>query len=226
MVMFNHVFRSRFLVLLLLSISIWACKKESATPYTDVDDPAVRQLLLTPASQRYYWHGDQKLFFNWNTEMYVVDIRGGADQLDPALASIGIEASYYRLQQDPSVARLILERSFLSALLSKLDNELEVLARYPGIRLVDQNDGISFITDEISIKFNNEMNTHDLIAFAEKYEMEYIDSTSYGNHLFRSRNRMRTLSIANFIQEHEQTVEWSSPNFVMLIQLWGTSATE
>lgn len=209
-----------------LVLSFWSCKKDQDGLYAGADDPALRQLLATPASQRYYWYQEQKLFFDWDTERYVLDIKGEADQLDSVLALLGYNGTYHRLDRDPLIARLILDRPAVSDLLPKLNDGLDVLARYPAIKLLNQSgSGVSFITDEISIKFEGETGVSELTAFAEKHSLEHLSQTDYGAHLFRSKDRMRTLAITNFIHENEP-VEWSNPNFLALISLWGAAAGE
>ena len=170
--------------------------------------------LFYPSSDQahYYWEGDNRHSYIIDTSLLLVEFQAKHIEESSLLASYP-EAETYRIKDDSTV-QLIVRPS--AEFLSKMSIHQNFF-QYPAIQVKGTN-GISFITDEISIMFNGRKNESELKEFAEKLDLMYLLETSYGAHIFRAHDRSKTGIIANFIMENEEVI-WSNPNFVHLISL-------
>lgn len=166
-----------------------------------------------PDQPLYYWEGDAMHYFQIDTSITLIEFK--VDRIEEqSLLDSYPEAEAYRIKDDSTIQLITRSMSKLLGKISAQDN----IIQYPAIQVKETN-GISFVTDEISIKFKNKKSESDLEGFADKLDLIHLMETSYGAHIFRVPDRVKTVSIANFIQENEQVI-WSSPNFVHLISLF------
>jgi len=162
----------------------------------------------------YYWEGEKKHYYEINTEILLIEFT--IDRIDEQNINVAFpEAETYRIKNDTTLQ--LITRSKLS-LLDKLSDKKDII-QHPAIKVKGTN-STSFITDEISVLFKSKKSESEVIEFADKLNLEYLTETSYGTHLFRVLEGGRTVAVANSIQENNEEVVWSNPNFVHLISLF------
>ncbi|EPA00267.1 putative calcium dependent protease [Indibacter alkaliphilus LW1] len=166
---------------------------------------------LVPDRALYYWEGDVKHYYSVDTSIALLEFR--LDHIESRdLSEDYQEAEAVRIKDDSTIQLITRSRS---KLLDRL--EAKDITQYPAIR-VNGTSGISFVTDEISVMFEQYKGDSDLHGFADRFGLIYLRETSYGAQIFRLRDISKTVAIANHIQENEEVI-WSNPNFVHLISL-------
>ena len=162
----------------------------------------------------YYWEGEKKHYYEIDDKIVLIEFT--IDGIDEPNINVAFpEAETYRIKNDTTLQ--LITRSKLS-LLDKLSDKKDII-QHPAIKVKGTN-STSFITDEISVLFKSKKSESEVIAFADKLNLEYLTETSYGTYLFRVLEGGRTIAIANFIPENNEEVVWSNPNFVHLISLF------
>lgn len=166
---------------------------------------------LTQENELYYWEGKIKHNFKVDSSVSLIEVRQDRLELE-SLQSLFPDLESIRIKDDSTVQLITKNKA---ALLSALDTK-SLIYEYPSI--LSERGGISFITDEISVRFSEEPQKDELESFERKYKISHLLKTSYGAHIFISPIPNNSLEIANSIQESGDVV-WSKPNFVHLISL-------
>ncbi|WP_293913497.1 S8 family serine peptidase [Sphingobacterium sp. UBA5789] len=207
----NYAIKS-LLVVMGFSIMLFSCKKDHLK--NDVlNDKNLLQLLAQSNNEMYYWSGNEKHYFTYDTTLLLVQIRDRITNL-PQLSRSLQNSKTLRVENDSTI-QVIVQGDAKSDLLQKRGT-LNIKSYYPSIK-VPNSKGAAFITDRISVKFKQKMSNQDLIGFAKKHNLNYISTTPYGAEIFKAIAPVNTCKIANYIHENE-AVEWSNPDFVQLIE--------
>ncbi|SUJ07722.1 Calcium-dependent protease precursor [Sphingobacterium spiritivorum] len=189
-----------------------SCKKDFPID-NGLDDKNLLQLLAKSNNEMYYWSGNEKHYFTYDTTLLLVQIKDRITNL-PQLSRSLQNSKTLRVENDSTI-QIIVQGDAKSDLLQKRE-ALNIKSYYPSIKLPNGK-GVAFITDRISIKFKQKMSNQDLIGFAKKHDLNYISTTPYGAEIFKAITPVNTCKIANYIHENE-AVEWSNPDFVQLIE--------
>lgn len=207
----NYVVKS-LLVVIGFSIMFFSCKKDHLK--NDVlNDKNLLQLLAQSNNEMYYWSGNEKHYFTYDTTLLLIQIKDRLTNL-PQLSRSLQNSKTLRVENDSTI-QVIVQGDAKWDLLQKRE-ALNIKSYYPSIK-VPNGKGVAFITDRISIKFKRKMSNQDLIGFAKKHNLNYISTTPYGAQIFKTIAPVNTCKIANYIHENE-AVEWSNPDFVQLIE--------
>ncbi|MGJ1445432.1 S8 family peptidase [Sphingobacterium spiritivorum] len=205
----NVVIKLLFLIFCFLFVS---CIKDSLKQDV-LNDKNLLQLLAQANKEMYYWAGNEKLYFSYDTTLLLVEVKEKAENFSQLSRSIQ-SSKTFRLENDSTI-QLIVQGNAKSDLLQKRGT-INVKNYYPSIKIISGK-GVAFITDRISIKFKRKISNQELTDFAKRYDLTYISATPYGAEIFKSLNPVNTCKIANYIHENE-AVEWSNPDFVQLIE--------
>lgn len=201
-----------FIIGLLLTAS---CNKDALNriDHEALFDLAVTELFDSASQELYYWHGDEKIYFELDQSLALVEIQGGTPE------------QYSNFMPDNKVVAIRMEDENTLQLIASAENALRVFDRHKDHNHVNgvytaiktRGGATAFITNKISITFPENINQTDVDDIARRYHLSLVKETTYGAHLFRANDASQTLKIANTIQESEKVL-WSSPDFVMIIK--------
>lgn len=129
---------------------------------------------LNPEKELYYWEGKIKHSFVIDTSLSLVEVKQTASEIELLQTSFS-DIESIRIKDDSTVQYITKNKA---SLLSKLDTK-SVIYEYPSILL--DGGAISFITDEISIRFAEEPSKEELEKFEREYDIKLLFQTSYGH---------------------------------------------